>query len=125
MKAATVAAVALGLYAAITPQARSAVPPAARAEIVELLRRVGASGCLFRRNGVDYDAARGEKHLHGKFDALARIDSIASAEDFIERAATRSSLSGLAYEVRCAGAPALPSRLWLLDQLAQMRRPGA
>jgi len=124
VKAATVAAVALGLCAVMTPLARSAVPDAARVEIVELLRRVGASGCLFRRNGVDYDAARGEKHLHGKFDALARYDNIVSAEDFIERAATRSSLSGLAYEVRCADAPALPSRLWLLDQLAQMRRPG-
>jgi len=119
-----VAAVALGLCAVMTPLARSAVPDAARVEIVELLRRVGASGCLFRRNGVVYDAARGEKHLHGIFDALARYDNIVSAEDFIERAATRSSLSGLAYEVRCADAPALPSRLWLLDQLAQMRRPG-
>jgi hypothetical protein len=125
VKAATVAAFTLGLCAVITPLARSAVPEAARVEIVELLRRVGASGCLFRRNGVDYGATRGEEHLHGKFDALVRRDGVVSAEDFIERAATRSSLSGLAYEVRCPDAPALPSRLWLLDQLAQMRRPGA
>jgi len=115
----------MAICAATATCAQAAVPAAARVEIVELLRRIGTSGCEFRRNGFGYDSTRAAQHLQLKFDVLAARDAIRSAEDFIDKAATRSSLTGLAYEVRCAGTAAAPSGQWLHEQLSQMRRPGA
>ena len=125
MKAALLATLGLAIYAAIAPSVQAAVPADARIEIVELLRRIGTSGCEFRRNGFGYDSRRAAQHLQFKFDALAARDAIRSAEEFIDKAATRSSLTGLAYEVRCAGTAAVPSGQWLHEQLSQMRRPDA
>jgi hypothetical protein len=46
---------------------------------------------------------------------------VASAEQFIERAATRSSVSGEAYWVRCGSAPPQLSAVWLGAQLQALR----
>src|SRR5450631_1524586 len=56
---------------------------------------------------------------------LAPRDQIITAEDFIENAATRSSLSGQPYEVRCDGGEAMTSNRWLHDELTRYRTPGS
>jgi hypothetical protein len=38
-----------------------------------------------------------------KYETLAARNRIKTAEEFIENAATRSSVSGLNYQVRCSG----------------------
>ena len=76
--------------------ARGEPPPAARVEIEYLLQHVGTSGCEFYRNGSWYDAGRAESHLRDKYKYLDARHQINSTEDFIDRAATKSSLSGLA-----------------------------
>jgi hypothetical protein len=102
--------------------ARGEAPPMARVEIEYLLQHVGASGCEFYRNGSWYDAGRAEGHLRDKYKYLDAHHQINSAEDFIDRAATKSSISGLAYQLRCKGSAAVPSGQWLYDALTHYRR---
>ncbi|MCJ7451103.1 MAG: DUF5329 domain-containing protein, partial [Steroidobacteraceae bacterium] len=90
-------ALAPGVSAGQTPN------PTAVAEVEYLLEYAGLSGCDFYRNGAWYDSGAAKAHLRYKYDALAARGQINSAEDFIEKAATKSSLSGRAYKVRCAG----------------------
>lgn len=98
------------------------------AEIDYLLEYLGQSGCDFYRNGAWYDSGTAKAHLRYKYDALVKHDQIGTADDFIDKAATKSSLSGFAYKVRCAGGPELASSQWLRDALAKYRStlaPGA
>lgn len=105
-------------------QAARAAPSAqAQAEIDHLLGFVGSSGCEFYRNGSRYDSKRAQAHLRMKYQWLAGRDQIKTAEDFIEKAATRSSLSGEPYTVRCGGGAAITSNRWLRDELTRYRTP--
>ncbi len=84
----------------ILPAARAA-PPAAEIEINHLLGLMEQSGCEFFRNGTWYDAQRAQAHLRAKYDVLIASNQIKTAEDFIEKAANNSSLSGQPYQIRC------------------------
>jgi chemotaxis regulatin CheY-phosphate phosphatase CheZ len=104
------------------PQAHAApLPPAARGEIEGLLSRLAASGCQFRRNGSWHTAAEAQAHLRRKLDYLVDKGAVASAEQFIERAAIRSSVSGRAYQVKCGSDAPVASSAWLRAELAAMR----
>lgn len=100
--------------------------PVARAEIEGLLGRLEVSGCEFQRNGAWYSATEAKAHLLVKLSYLEDRGMVASAEQFIERAATQSSMTGRSYLVRCASAAPVPSSVWLSAQLQLMRsaRPG-
>lgn len=112
----------LMLGSLLWPPAHAALlPPAARAEIESLLSRLAVSGCEFRRNGSWYSGAEAQAHLRRKLDYLVDKGAIASAEQFIERAASRSSVSGEAYQVRCGGTPPVPSSTWLFAELGVLR----
>jgi hypothetical protein len=115
--------VVFGLALAVTPAVGSvaATPPAAVAEIRYLLEAMGSSGCQFYRNGSWNSPAVAQEHLRGKYERLVAKGSIQSAEDFIVMAATRSSVSGRAYAVQCAGALPTGSDLWLGEQLRRYR----
>jgi hypothetical protein len=101
--------------------ARASAPGIAQTEINYLLEFVARSGCQFYRNGNWYDAKQAEAHLRRKYDALAAANRIHTAEDFIEQAATKSSLSGEAYAIRCQSDPVLTTNQWLRDVLARLR----
>ena len=104
----------------------SAAPPAiAQAEINYLLGFIESSGCEFYRNGSRYDSKRAQAHLREKYELLAAADQINTAEDFIEKAATKSSLSGRPYQVRCGGGEAVTTNQWLRQVLARYRADGA
>jgi hypothetical protein len=96
-----------------------------RREIGYLLTRLETSGCEFFRNGDWYDAVRARKHIERKYVWLVKRDLVASTEQFIERAATQSSRSGEPYLVRCPGESAIPSAVWLHEELGEYRNgPG-
>jgi hypothetical protein len=95
--------------------------PAVTQEIEHLLGYVLNSGCQFYRNGFWYDARRGEEHLRDKYDYLVKHDEISATEDFIDKVASKSSISGLAYEVKCDGAEPLTSAQWLRQELIRYR----
>ena len=101
--------------------ARAAPPAIARTEIDYLLGSMENSACEFYRNGSWYDAKTAAAHLRDKYEILAKGDQIQTAEDFIEQAATKSSLSGRPYQVRCSGEEAVASNEWLRHLLARYR----
>jgi hypothetical protein len=99
--------------------------PAAKAEIDYLLSAVASSKCEFYRNGSWYDAKSAADHLTTKYKYLAARDLVQSAEEFIEKAATRSSLSGRDYAIRCGDGAAVASSRWLLVLLVRYRESHA
>jgi hypothetical protein len=95
---------------------------AASAEIQQLLSFVAKSGCKFNRNGTWYPAPEASAHLADKERYLAERGQIASAEDFIAKAATKSSMTGKPYTVRCGSEPAIASDEWLTAELRRLRQ---
>lgn len=92
-----------------------------REEIVHLLQYVEQSGCQFNRNGTWYRPRDARLHLQKKYDYLDKRGLAPDAESFIERAASQSSISGRAYQVRCADSKPMPSARWLTEELRRFR----
>ncbi len=113
----------LSLLTCLFVSAGSAAPlsPTARTEIDGLLSRLEASACEFNRNGSWYPAPEAKSHLLRKLNYLEDRGAVQSAEQFIELAASTSSMSGQPYLVRCANGAPVPSRSWLLSQLQALR----
>lgn len=111
--------VLLGLF--LAPAVNAEPSTKVQVEVNFLLGYVDGAGCAFNRNGIWYDAKAAQTHLRTKYNYLVARNLIASTEDFIERGATASSLSGQPYEVRCNSGPTVTSRQWLLDELARFR----
>ncbi|WP_343624738.1 DUF5329 domain-containing protein [Roseateles puraquae] len=97
------------------------LPPTARADVDALLTRLQTSGCEFNRNGSWYTGAEAKAHLLKKLDYLEGKDMVSTAEQFIERGASASSMSGKPYLVRCAGKAPVESAVWLKAELQQVR----
>jgi hypothetical protein len=95
---------------------------AARAEIEHLLAFVAKSGCQFNRNNTWYSSPEASAHLAKKERYLEERGQIASAEDFIAKAATKSSTTGKPYTVRCGSEPAIASDEWLTAELRRSRQ---
>jgi hypothetical protein len=93
-----------------------------RAEIDALLSRLETSGCQFNRNGSWYSALEAKNHLLRKLEYIEGRGTIQSTEQFIEVAASKSSASGKAYQVKCGDQAPVESRQWLTRQLASIRR---
>jgi hypothetical protein len=101
--------------------ARAESPANVQKEVDFLLGYIGRSGCEFYRNGIWHDAKTAQAHLRDKYAYLAARNRINTTEDFIEKAGTKSSVSGQAYEVRCKGRPTVTSSQWLREKLARFR----
>jgi hypothetical protein len=106
----------LALVATATP-----LPPAARAEVLELLSRLEASGCQFNRNGIWYSGTAAKDHLTQKLEYIESNTTPTSAENFIQLAASTSSVSGKPYQVRCGTSAPVTSSSWLGQQLRLIR----
>ncbi len=88
------------------------------AEIQYLLAHLGESGCTFIRNSTEYEAGEARAHLEMKYNyGKSRIKT---AESFIKKIASKSSLSRKAYLVRC-GEEETPSKQWLENVLKMYR----
>ncbi len=87
-------------------------------EIQHLLDFISQSDCVFIRNNSEYPAKEAREHLQTKYDYAKRW--VDSAEQFIERIASKSSISGKPYEVRCRG-QLFYSGVWLQQELARYR----
>jgi hypothetical protein len=112
------AATALWLAAFVA----SAAPPVkAQREIDALIAELGTSRCEFERNGSWHDAKAARTHLQKKYDYLRKRNMADTAELFIERGASKSSMRGNAYRVRCPGKAAEPSERWFRQRLQTLR----
>jgi hypothetical protein len=97
------------------------VSPLVRSEIDALLGKLSSSGCEFSRNESWHSADEAKSHLLGKLHHLERKGLVQSTEQFIERAASASSLSGKPYLVKCGSAAPIESRTWLYAELKDLR----
>jgi Family of unknown function (DUF5329) len=117
-------AIALSIFCS-TASCQVAADPAPR-EIGGLFARLEQSNCQFSRNGSWYDAKQASAHLRQKYDYLVKRHLVTSAESFIDLAASKSSMSGKAYLVRCADKPAIESKVWFTHELEALRsKPAA
>ena len=89
------------------------------AEIDYLLRSIGESSCTFIRNGERHAATEAESHLRIKYQRGQRYAP--NAELFIERLASRSSLTHQPYRVECPGMDPVMTSTWLTQRLAELR----
>ncbi len=103
------------------PLSAAPLPAPAHAEVEALLLSLEKSGCQFNRNGSWYSGAEARAHLQQKLDYLEGKGLIQTSEQFIEKGASSSSMSGKAYQVRCGNAAPVESRKWLEDQLGAQR----
>lgn len=112
-------ALVLGLL--LAPLARAEPASNVQIEVSFLLGYVDGSECQFYRNGTWHNAQDAQTHLRDKYKWLRARNMINTTEDFIDRAATQSSFSGLAYAVACNGGASIPSNQWLRAELARLR----
>ena len=119
----TLTSFALGLLLALPFVAQAAPSEKAKAEITGLMDNLANSGCQFQRNGDWHDAADARAHLQRKYDYLLKKSLVDTSEQFIQRAASKSSVSGKPYRVKC-GALELDSAVWFDMQLQRLRKPG-
>ena len=101
--------------------AAAEVPAGVKAEVDHLIAFIGESGCEFYRNGSWYDGKKGQSHVSDKYTWLLGRDMIQTTNDFIDKAATQSSMSNQAYQVRCKGGEPIASAKWLSDELSRFR----
>lgn len=88
-------------------------------EIRYLINKVENSHCQFIRNGDTHSGIDAAEHMLNKYDYFE--DEIHTAEDFIRQAASKSTITGKPYEVKCANSH-LTSQQWLLRQLEAFRQ---
>ena len=114
------------LLSCIVVTAGTAAPlsPAVKAEIDGLMSRLEASDCEFNRSGTWYSGAEAKSHLLRKLKYFEDKGAVQSTEQFIELAASSSSVTGQPYLVRCGNGTPVQSGTWLLLQLQAMRAAG-
>jgi len=88
-------------------------------EIDHLLAAIGKSECIFIRNGTRHSAQKAEEHLRMKYKRGRRYAT--SAETFIEKLASKSSITRKLYVMECPGAAAEPAGEWLTRRLEEFR----
>jgi hypothetical protein len=109
------------LLATFMASVHAAESATTKQEIAHLFTSLESSGCQFSRNGSWYGAKEAAGHLQTKYQYLQDKDMVPSAEKFIERAATQSSLSGKAYQIKCADNVTQPSAPWFQAALLKYR----
>ena len=110
---------ALGLLS--IPVARADPPTSVHIEVNFLLGYLEGSRCEFYRNGTWHDSKAAQAHLRDKYKYLVARNLVNTTEQFIERGATESSITGQPYQVRCNGGATVTSSQWLRDELARFR----
>jgi Family of unknown function (DUF5329) len=108
------------LIGLLSPGARA---DEAHAEIDYLLSSIGSSECTFIRNGKQYNAQDAEAHLRMKYRRGKRYAS--TGEKFIERLASKSSISKKLYYIECENKEKVPSGDWLMQRLNEYRASSA
>lgn len=99
--------------------------PQVRTEIDYLLNRVQASGYVFIRNGKEHDGTDAAEHMQRKFEHFLDDGDIETVDDFIDRAGTKSLITGREYLVRLPDGTEIPTAQWLRAEIAARRTTAA
>jgi len=89
------------------------------ATIAHLLEFVRTSDVVFIRNGKEHSPQDAAEHIEKKYNHYRK--KIKTPEDFIEKSATKSMMSGKLYEVRLKDGTVITTRDWLTEELARYR----
>lgn len=89
------------------------------AESRYLIARVAESDRVFWRNGNRHTGPQAAEHIQRKYEHFR--DRITTGEQFIELAASRSTLTGKPYEILLADGRRQPLAQWLLKHLEDYR----
>lgn len=95
------------------------VPANQVSEVEHLLSFVKNSDCVINRNGTEHIGSKGVKHIQRKYDYFR--DDIETTEDLIRLSATKSTMSGKYYTVKCPGEEVIRTQDWLLAELEKFR----
>lgn len=106
-------------YAELGFSADSAPSDDPRALIERLLIEVRMADVLFIRNGAEHGPEEAAAHLDRKWKDAG--DEVRTPEDFIQKCASRSALSGEPYTVRLRDGTVLSSEAWLSSVLEELR----
>lgn len=93
----------------------------AQGEIEYLLAFLETSDCEFNRNGTWYGGKEAVAHINRKYQYLLKKGLVSTTESFIERAASKSSMSGRVYQVRCGSSDPVDSKDWFSLELLKKR----
>ena len=94
----------------------------AEREILHLFDYLRTADCEFNRNGTWYGPDEAVAHLERKYRYLKDRGLIQTAEQFIERAASQSNMTGRPYRVRCGDAEPVSSNEWFGEELKRFRK---
>ena len=109
----------LAIVLLVTSIANADVPPETQHEVQHLINFVSNSSCQMVRNGTYHDGPEAIKHIQKKYKYYR--DDIRTTEQFIEYSATKSTLSGKYYLVKCGSQNPVKTRDWLLQELKKYR----
>ncbi len=106
------------LMTLIMPCMAVANPDNTDREIQHLTAYIAGAECRFIRNGKEYGPEAARKHLQKKYEYTR--SRIKTTEDFIQAVASKSSMSGKPYIIRCKGQTMLCAD-WLGMELKRFR----
>ncbi|MGJ3703316.1 DUF5329 family protein [Variovorax sp. AFSI2.2] len=111
------------LLAAVAALAQ-ATPSASEQKLIDtlILRVSNMKTMTFMRNGDEHNAADAAKHMQAKFDHFK--DEIVTAEDFIDRCASRSEITGKPYQVKMPNGAVRDAKEFLTAELRTLRKGG-
>lgn len=98
------------------------IPPDQKLEIEYLLNFVKNSSCEINRNGKNHEGNKAVSHIKKKYDYFK--DDIKTTEQFVELSATKSTMSGKYYMVKCGDSKPFRTKEWLLKELKNYRKNG-
>ena len=103
----------------LVKSAQADVPKPQKAEVAHLLLFVANTNCVVIRNGDEHKGPEAVKHIKKKYKHFKK--KIDSTEDFIRLSASKSTMSGKAYQVKCPTLEVITTEQWLLKELAAFR----
>jgi len=91
--------------------------------ITALIDRVQKMSTMkFMRNGDEHSSIDAAEHMEAKYKYFK--DEIVTADDFIDRCASRSEVTGKPYMVKLANGKTHDANAFLKQELRALRRPG-
>ena len=91
-------------------------------KIEQLIRSIERmKNAKFVRSGVEYDANAAGEHLRTKLSAAG--SNVKTANDFIRLCASKSSVSGEAYQIRFSDGRVVTSEAFLRQKLKELNNP--
>ena len=108
-----------GVASLIALGAAAAPPPHEQSRIDRLIQVVESRKDMkFVRNGTEYSCADAGKFLRGKLESMGK--EVTTAREFIERIASKSSMSGQPYQVKFADGRMMPASQFLHEELKRL-----